>query len=138
MCNMKTPSPQPLTFGSTANQLLLAFLAVLAAALAGFLLRHHALAAPLRLLLVVAPVIASGFYIASLLEWIRGLDELQRRIHLEAAAFSLPMLVLAAMLISSLPHAGIPVPLRWGWESIAAALVLFSTVGLWIAKRRYR
>ncbi len=107
-----------------------------------FLVRAHPEWSPLaRALLALAPLIPGLLYVRSWMRFIRGLDELQRRIQLEAFLFAAVGTVIVGAVVSTLNAHGIPT----GWmkhgpgmgTAFMAMLVLWS-VGWGIAKCRYK
>ena len=92
----------------------------------------------LRVALALAPVAP---FIAAL--WlgigaVRGLDELERRVHLEALAIAYPLATLLLMTLGLLQRA-VPLPFEdWSYAHVWIYLPLFYFVGLGFAWRRYR
>jgi hypothetical protein len=79
-------------------------------------------------------IIPSAFAMWAFMRYFRGLDELQRRIQLEAVAFSF----LATCLITltwAFQNAGLP---RFDVSWVAPLLITLWSLGLAIAKRRYQ
>ena len=132
-----TSRVQILHFGSPENALLWGTLMAATTAGASIALKHLNLAAPLRLLLVLLPLVPSTIYIFSCVRSVRRADELIRRIHLEACAFCLPATVLLAMLVSLLLRAGFVSGFHWEWETIALAVVGLYGLGYLLARRHY-
>ena len=63
-----------------------AFVAVLVAWVARILVqRHHEWSLLVQATVTVSPLVPSLLYVRSIAQWIAGMDELQRRIQLEAA-----------------------------------------------------
>ncbi len=90
--------------------------------------------APLRIIVALLPVIPVPFGILSLLAYLRQLDELQRRIHLEAFGFSLGMTGMTTFTLGFLENAGVP-SLNIIW--VFPMMIAFWGVGQIIARRRY-
>jgi hypothetical protein len=68
-----------------------------------------------RGLLALLPVIPGLLYIRSWVRFIRGLDELQRRIQLEAFLFAALVTILLGTILSTLAAKGVPLgPLQYG------------------------
>lgn len=103
--------------------------------------RHPEWSPPLRGSLALVPLVPGLLYVRSWVRFIRGLDELQRRIQLEAFLFAALGTVLAGTVIATLnAH---DVPLGWlkhglGLGETYFALFLFWTLGWGIAKCRYQ
>jgi hypothetical protein len=120
-----------------------ALVALLVAMVTRWLLRDHAdWGAPLRSVLALSPLIPSLCYVRSIARWIGGLDELQRRIQLEASLFATTGTVFFATALSLLEGYGVPLSTRLqhglGWEGTFAAVIAFYLLGNVIINRRYR
>ena len=81
------------------------------------------------------PIIASIFAMFGFIRMFRGLDELQRRIQLEAVAFSFLATCLITLTWAFQQSAGLP---RFDVSFVAPLLVLLWGLGLCVAKRRYQ
>jgi hypothetical protein len=97
------------------------------------LLRGHE-HSPLGYALAFLPIIPSAFALWAFLRFFRGLDELQRRIQLEAVAFSFLATCLITLTWAFQQNAGLP---RFDVSWVAPLLILLWALGLGIAKRRY-
>jgi hypothetical protein len=90
-----------------------------------------------RVLIAVAPL---PLFVWFLWIWMKGLgamDELQRRIELEALAFAFPICVVLLMTLGLLELA-IPLnPDDWSYRHVWAMMPALYFAGLWRAKRRY-
>ena len=90
-----------------------------------------------RVLIAVAPI---PLFVWFLWIWMKGLgsmDELQRRIELEALAFAFPICVVLLMTLGLLELA---MPLNkddWSYRHAWAMMPVLYFLGLWRAKRRY-
>jgi hypothetical protein len=74
----------------------------------GILLRHHPdWPVLLRLFIVLVPLIATALYVRGLAGWIRGLDELHRRVVLTSWLFATTVYLLLAITWLFLDRAGI-------------------------------
>lgn len=99
-----------------------------------WLLKGHEHSA-LRFLFAVLPVFPSAFAMCATIRFVRSLDELQRRIHLEGMAFSFLGTCLISLTWGFLQDAGLPhADVIW----VPLLLVLLWAVGLNIARRRYQ
>ena len=91
-----------------------------------------------RIAIAISPF---PFFVAFLVAEIRVLrrvDELERRIQLEALALAFPAAILLLMALALLERA-IPLsPLDWSYRHVWCFLPLFYFAGLGIARRRYR
>ncbi len=68
---------------------------------------HPEWSAPMRAALALAPLVPGLLYVRACMRFVSGLDELQRRIQLEAWLFSAMGTVLVAIAISTLNASGI-------------------------------
>ena len=92
----------------------------------------------LRVALSLAPLPAFAWFLRDFVRYLRGLDELEQRIQLEALAIAFP---LTLMLIMTLGLLQIAVPLSaddWSYRHIWPFLSVFYLVGVTIARRRYQ
>ena len=91
-----------------------------------------------RILVALAPMLPFAFFLALILSGIRFMDELQRRIQLEALAIAFPLAILLFMMLGLLELA-IPLsPQDWSYRHTWSYLPLFYFIGLSIASRRYQ
>src|ERR1035438_10840516 len=89
---------------------------------------------PLAYCIAFLPIIPSAFAMWGFLRFFRGLDELQRRIQMEAVAFSFLATCLITLTWAFQQNAGLP---RFDVSWVAPLLVLLWGLGVGIAKRRY-
>lgn len=120
-----------------------AFVAALMAAFSRAWIHHHPeWSAPMRTGLALSPLLPSFFYARSVARWIRGMDEMQRRIQLEACLFATvgTIFVVTGMdlLHSNGIHLSPPLQNGPGWEGTFALVVLFFIAGNLVINRRYR
>ena len=80
------------------------------------------------------PIIPSAFALWAFMRYFGGLDELQRRIQLEAVAFSFLATCFITLTWAFQQNAGLP---RFDVSWVAPLLILLWGVGLGIARRRY-
>ncbi len=86
-------------------------------------------------LLPVVPTIALMLFVV---RGIRSLDELHRRVHLEALAIAYPLAIVLLMTLGLLQLA-IDLPMEdWSYRHVWIYLPLFYLAGLTLAWRRYR
>lgn len=109
--------------------------AVLALAAAAWILATDE-GGPLAIVSLLLPVLAGVMMVATIMTAIRHMDELQRRIHLEALAMAFGALSLVAFMLIGLDEMGRPYAVRPG-------LFLLLIDGLWLggyllAQRKYR
>ena len=89
---------------------------------------------------VAIALLPTPFFIYYLWTWMKGvseMDELQRRIELEALGFAFPAAVVFLMTIGLLDLAVTLNPDDWSLHHVWLMLPLFYYVGLFRAKRRY-
>src|SRR5690242_7620270 len=103
-----------------------AFVAVaLSIAARGWLHRHQDWGAAVRSVIALAPILPSLLYLRSVGRWIGGMDELQRRIQLEACLFAMTATVFLRTSLDLLEGIGATpsASLRFslGWEGTFAA-----------------
>ena len=120
-----------------------AFVALVVAFVARWLLRHQpGWSSPMQSLVALSPLLPSLMYVRSIARWIRGMDELQRRIQLEACLFATTGTVFVATALSLLEGAGIVLSARLqhglGWEGTFGAIILLYIIANIIVNRRYR
>jgi hypothetical protein len=92
-------------------------------------------------LLGLLPLIPGLLYLRSWMRFIRGLDELQRRIQLEAFLFAALGTVILGAVVSSLNAHGVPTGMLKHGLGLGAsfmALLCFWSIGWGIAKCRYK
>jgi len=97
------------------------------------LLRGHE-HTPLGYAIAFLPIIPSALALWAFMRMFRGLDELQRRIQLEAVAFSFLATCLITLTWAFQQNAGLP---RFDVSWVAPLLIALWGLGLGIAKRRY-
>src|SRR5438270_9606545 len=98
-----------------------AFVAVVVASSSRIALHHGTeWGAPLRGLVALSPLLPSLLYVRNIARWIRGMDELQRRIQLEACLFATTGTIFTATGFNLLGVAGVLQAPRiqngLGWE----------------------
>ena len=90
---------------------------------------------------VAIALLPTPFFIYYLWTWMKGvseMDELQRRIELEALGFAFPAAVVFLMTIGLLDLAVTLNPDDWSLHHVWLMMPLFYYAGLWRAKRRYQ
>ncbi len=120
-----------------------ALVAVAVAVLARILLvRGIEWSSPLRAIVALSPLLPSLLYVRSIARWIRGMDELQRRIQLESCLFATTGTIFVATAVNLLGTAGVLRGTRvengLGWEGMFALVIAFFVLGTAIINRRYR
>lgn len=95
------------------------------------------LPARVRLVVAVAPVLPFLLALVAAIRGIRAMDELHRRVHLEALVFAFPLTLLFVMTLGLLELAvGLSAD-DWSYRHILPFLVMFYAFGLWRAWKRY-
>ncbi len=91
-----------------------------------------------RVIVALAPMLPFAFFLLFILASIHSMDELQRRIQLEALAIAFPLAILLFMLLGLLQLA-IPLsPEDWSYRHTWGYLPLLYFLGVAIASRRYQ
>ena len=91
----------------------------------------------LRLAAALLPVPLFAAFLVRFVRSLRGADELERRIHLEALAIAFPLTILLLQTLGLLERA---VGLKfedWSFGHVWAYLPLFYLIGLVVSRRRY-
>ena len=88
-----------------------------------------------RVPLALLPVIPPLFGLRAFLRFLRQMDELQRRIQLEAIGFSFGATLVIAITIGFLENAGVPRP---SWVFVTPLMIALWGVGAGLAARRYQ
>ena len=89
----------------------------------------------LQVLVAIAPVVPVIFVLASIVRLLSRIDEMQRRIHLEAMALAAGITALLALTFGFLENAGMPrLSGFWTFASISLLWAVFAI----ILQRRYR
>lgn len=105
--------------------------------LARWLLDTIQLEGGLRIALALTPIVPFVFFLIFVMAGIRQMDELHRRVYLEALAIAFPLAVLLLMLLGLLELV-IPLsPENWSYRHVWQFLPLFYFLGLALTWRRY-
>src|SRR5579859_6258616 len=119
-----------------------AFVAVFLAMVSRAILGHHSdWSVSLRASIALSPLLPSLFYVRSITRWMQGMDELQRRIQLEACLFATVGTIFLVTAIDLLGAHGIHLPRLMhgpGWEGTFASVVFLYLIGNIVINRRYR
>ncbi len=92
---------------------------------------------PVRVLFALLPLPAFGFSLVGVISGIKSLDELERKIHLEALAIAYPLVMTLLMILGLLQLAVPLAPEDWSYRHVWYYLPIFYFLGLTIARRRY-
>lgn len=90
-----------------------------------------------RVLIALAPVLPFMLALAGAVRGIRSMDELHRRVHLEALVLAFPLTLVLVMTLGLLELAVGLSPDDWSYRHILPFLVIFYAFGLWRAWKRY-
>jgi hypothetical protein len=86
----------------------------------------------------LVPIVPTALFLWCIAQAIRGLDELHRRVHLEALALAYPLAILMLMTLGLLQLA-IELNMEdWSYRHVWVYLPLFYFLGYALAWRRYR
>lgn len=91
-----------------------------------------------RLVIALIPMIPFALFLMSVLAGIRELDELHRRVHLEALAIAFPLTMLLLMLLGLIELVVPLSPDDWSYRHVWQFLPLFYFMGLAFTWRRYQ
>ncbi len=120
-----------LLFGGSASAFILAYFGARA------LLELYPMATWLRIAVVLFPILPFGLLLLTIIRGIRQMDELERRIQLEALAVAFPLTLLLLMILGLLELAVKLKPEDWSYRHLWPFMFIFYLVGLMTAKRRY-
>jgi hypothetical protein len=136
------PEALQTTYGTACKLQTWALVALGFSAFGHWYLRKPDLSIPLRMIVALAPLIPSFLYARDIARWIRGLDELQRRIQSEAWLFAATGTIFVATSLTLMAGAGLLQGSRLqhglGWEGTYALSFLLWAIGCARANRRYR
>jgi hypothetical protein len=93
---------------------------------------------PWRLPLALAPLPPFLLVLRAVVVAVRGLDEMGRRMHLEALAIAFPLATVLLMVLGLLELAVVLPEADWSYRHVWYWLPVFYFAGLAIAARRYR
>lgn len=86
----------------------------------------------------LVPILPTALFLWVVVSALRGLDELHRRVHLEALAIAYPLAILLLVTLGFLQLA-IDLPAEdWSYRHVWGFLPCFYVIGLVVAWRRYR
>jgi len=92
----------------------------------------------LRVAAALLPVLPTAVFIWFFVARVRGLDELHRRVHLEALVIAYPLAILLLVTLGFLQMAIDLSPEDWSYRHVWVYLPFFYFLGLVISWRRYR
>ena len=133
------PEPMQMFVRDTLRLNAWAGVAVVAAGISRTLLNNpHDPAGTARLALALLPLGPGLLYVRSLWRWMRGLDEMQRGLQLEAVCFAALGMLLVALSMDLLRLGGFWPTATFGWEGYFAFTFFLYSLGLARANRRFR
>jgi hypothetical protein len=91
-----------------------------------------------RLAIALTPVPVFAWVLWNVSKGVQAMDELERRIQLEALAFAFPMTLLLIMTLGLIQIAVGLNPDDWSYRHIWPTLFVFYFLGLTFARRRYQ
>ncbi len=93
---------------------------------------------PARLPVALAPLPFFVLFLIAFIRLVRGMDELERRIQLEALAFAYPAVLVLLMTLGLLQLAGVALsPADWSFRHVWQIGVVLYVGGMALASRRY-
>jgi len=102
------------------------------------LLRKFHLEGWTRVAVALVPILPFVLFLSMLLAEIRSLDELWRRIHLEALAIAFPLAVLLLMILGLMEVATGLSRDDWSYRHVWIYLPIFYALGMVVSVRRYK
>jgi hypothetical protein len=103
-----------------------------------YLLKNPETSGALKVAMVLVPVIPFAVFLFQFIGYVRSLDELHRRVHLEALALAFPIATLFLMTLGLVEKAGALSPKYWSFQDVWYYLPIFYLVAVAITWRRYR
>ena len=91
-----------------------------------------------KLTAALVPILPTAWFLWCVIGAVRTLDELHRRVHLEALVFAYPLAILLLVTLGFLQLAIDLPPEDWSYRHVWIYLPLFYFAGLVLAWRRYR
>jgi hypothetical protein len=119
----------------TAFALAAGFAAAILGVIADVMLRGHHYSWPVTVLIALLPVPAYFWLVFSIIQGVRAMDEMQRRIQLEAVAMGVVGTTLVSITYGWLQKAGAP-PVNWAFVPIVT--LVWYMIGYFIGARHYR
>jgi hypothetical protein len=120
------------------REILSATLWVLSYGFARFTLDGSQLSTGLRIAVALLPALPFAFLLFYYVTNVRSMDELHRRVHLEALAVAFPLTLLLVMTLGLLDLAVGLSPDDWSYRHLLPYIVMFYFLGLSIAWNRYK
>lgn len=105
--------------------------------LARAVLKLPDLGQPVRITVALLPIPIFALFLFSFIRGLQNLDELERRIQLEALVIAFPLAILLIMTLGLLELAVPLSPVNWSYRHVWPFLTIFYFIGLGIARKRY-
>jgi len=102
------------------------------------LLREFQFQGWVRVAVALLPIPPFVLFLSMVLAEIRSLDELWRRIHLEALVIAFPLAILLLMILGLMELATGLSPNDWSYRHVWIFLPIFYAIGLVVSVRRYK
>ena len=96
------------------------------------------LSAGVRLFIALIPILPFAVFLLAVLAGIREMDELHRRVHLEALAIAFPLTMLLIMLLGLIELVLPLSPDDWSYRHVWQFLPVFYFIGLSFTWKRYQ
>ena len=100
--------------------------------------KYLVLSTGMQVAVALIPVAPFGFFVFRFIAHLRNLDELHRRVHLEALAFAFPLAILLLMTLGLMERGHLLSAKHWSYGDVWYYLPLFYLIGVVISWRRYR
>jgi hypothetical protein len=91
-----------------------------------------------RIMIALVPAVPAAFFLLAFMKGIAQLDELERKVQMEAFAFAFPLTVFMLMFLGLLQVAIDLDPANWSYRHVWAFVPIFYFGGLALAWRKYR
>jgi len=117
--------------------LIAAFVWMMTFFVALFGLRQTEWAVGVKVLLALLPIVPFAFFLWHFVNSLGNMDELERKIHLEALVIAFPLMMLFLMTLGLMELAIDLNPDDWSYRQVWAFSPLFYFIGLVWARRRY-
>ena len=103
-----------------------------------YILKSPETSGALKVAMVLLPVVPFAVFLFRFIGYVRSLDELHRRVHLEALALAFPIATLFLMTLGLVEKAGALSAKYWSYQDVWYYLPLFYLIAVAISWRRYR
>ena len=103
-----------------------------------YILKNPETSGALKVAMVLLPVVPFAVFLFRFIGYVRSLDELHRRVHLEALALAFPIATLFLMTLGLVEKAGALSAKYWSYQDVWYYLPIFYLIAVAISWRRYR